>query len=136
MKELSIQNIIVYIVFSVSLVLMIYYRYESLVKELGLEETETNGAQVFAIFTTILICAVTYLLGPLGAVVSLVVSCICAVIFYSHVIYLLQKSGDKFQQSIDKLTSGDKDIIYTSLVVASYPIAIGVIIITGIVSRF
>lgn len=136
MKEFSIQNLIVYIVFSVSLVLMIYSKYESLVKELGLEETETNGAQVFAIFTTILICVVTYLLGPLGAVISLIVSGIYAVIFYSHVIYLLQKSGDKFQQSIDKLTSGDKDIIYTSLVVASYPIAIGVIIITGIVSRF
>ena len=136
MKEFSIQNLIVYIVFSVSLVLMIYSKYESLVKELGLEETETNGVRVFTIFTTILICVVTYLLGPLGAVISLIVSGMCAVIFYSHVIYLLQKSGDKFQQSIDKLTSGDKDIIYTSLVVASYPIAIGVIIITGIVSRF
>jgi len=135
MKEFSIQNIIVYIVFSVSLVLMMYSKYESLVKELGLEETEMNGVWEFAIFTTILICAVTYLLGPLGAVVSLVVSCICAVIFYSHVIYLLQKSGDKFQQSIDKLTEGDKDIIYTSLVIASYPIAIGVIVILGLVAR-
>lgn len=100
------------------------------------EELPLTWVLELGISSTVAICILTYFLGPLGAFISLGLASLLTVILYSHLIYLLQRSGvDRFRELLLRVYNGDEEFIYIAVGVLSYPLVIGLIILSGLAIR-